>query len=120
GTPLVLVLAYGRRGEPHLGPDQPPRAAVDPPRRDPRGVPRPARPAPLTRLQAATDSFEEAATQVGSTGLHVGSNVKSPLPSGTNDSNRFKRTGLVRAFVCPPAVACPAGVSIVSSSPELA
>ena len=45
----LLVLALGRRRERHLGPDQPPRAAVDPPRRDPRGDPRPARPPPLTR-----------------------------------------------------------------------
>jgi uncharacterized protein DUF899 len=34
-----------------VGPDQPARAAVDPPRRDPRGDPRPARPPPLTRLR---------------------------------------------------------------------
>ena len=42
GAQLVLVLALGRGRERHLGPDQPPRAAVDPPRRDPRGDPRPA------------------------------------------------------------------------------
>ena len=45
----LLVLALGRGRRRHLGPDQPPRAAVDPPRRDPRGDPRPARPPPLTR-----------------------------------------------------------------------
>ena len=45
-TLLVLALGCGR--ERHLGPDQPAGAAVDPPRRDPRGVPRPARPPPLT------------------------------------------------------------------------
>ena len=39
----LLVLALGRRRRRHLGPDQPARAAVDPPRRDPRGDPRPAR-----------------------------------------------------------------------------
>ena len=39
----LLVLALGRGRERHLGPDQPPRAAVDPPRRDPGGDPRPAR-----------------------------------------------------------------------------
>jgi hypothetical protein len=50
GAQLVLVLAVGRGWERHLGPDQPPRAAVDPPRRDPRRDPRPARPPPLTRL----------------------------------------------------------------------
>ncbi len=47
----LLVLALGRRRRRHLGPDQPARAAVDPPRRDPRGDPRPARPPPLTRLR---------------------------------------------------------------------
>jgi hypothetical protein len=47
----LLVLALGRRRRRHLGPDQPPRAAVDPPRRDPRGDPRPARPPPLTGLR---------------------------------------------------------------------
>jgi hypothetical protein len=46
----LLVLALGRERERHLGSDQPPRAAVDPPRRDPRGDPRPARPPSLTRL----------------------------------------------------------------------
>ena len=46
--PLVLVLALGRGRKRHLGPDQPARTAVDPPRRDPRGDPRPARPPPLT------------------------------------------------------------------------
>ena len=51
GAQAVLVLALGRGRERHLGPDQPPRAAVDPPRRDPRGDPRPARPPPLTRLR---------------------------------------------------------------------
>ena len=51
GEPLVLVLALGRGRERHLGPDEPARAAVDPPRRDPRGVPRPARPPPLTGLR---------------------------------------------------------------------
>ena len=38
------------RGNPIWGPDQPPRAAVDPPRRDPRADPRPAGRPPLTRL----------------------------------------------------------------------
>lgn len=33
--PGLLVLALGRRRRRHLGPDQPARAAVDPPRRDP-------------------------------------------------------------------------------------
>ena len=51
GPPLVLVLALRRGRRRHLGPDQPARAAVDPPRRDPRGDPRPARPPPLTRLR---------------------------------------------------------------------
>jgi hypothetical protein len=46
----LLVLALGRRRRRHLGPDQPPGAAVDPPWRDPRGDPRPARPPPLTGL----------------------------------------------------------------------
>ena len=45
----LLVLAHGRGRERHLGPDQPARAAVDPPRRDPRGDSRPARPPRLTR-----------------------------------------------------------------------
>ena len=49
GTAGLLVLALGRRRERQLGPDQPARAAVDAPRRDPRGDPRPARAAPLTR-----------------------------------------------------------------------
>ena len=57
GTPVraasLLVLALGRGRERHLGPDQPPRAAVDPPRRDPRGDPRPARPPPLTPFNDA-------------------------------------------------------------------
>src|SRR5207248_3593096 len=44
----LLVLALGRRRRRHLGPDQPARAAVDPPRRDPRGDPRPPGPPPLT------------------------------------------------------------------------
>lgn len=35
GTQRMLVLALGCGRERHLGPDQPPRAAVDPPRRDP-------------------------------------------------------------------------------------
>jgi Bacterial protein of unknown function (DUF899) len=35
GMADLLVLALGRRRERHLGPDQPARAAVDPPRRDP-------------------------------------------------------------------------------------
>ena len=43
----VLVLALGRGWERHLGPDQPPRAAVDSPRRNPVGDSRPARPPPL-------------------------------------------------------------------------
>jgi Bacterial protein of unknown function (DUF899) len=51
GAQPVLVLALGRGRERHLGPDQPPRAAVDSPRRDPGGDPRPARPPPLTRLR---------------------------------------------------------------------
>ena len=46
----LLVLALGRRRRRHLGPDQPARAAVDPPRRDPRGDPRPPGPPPLTRV----------------------------------------------------------------------
>jgi hypothetical protein len=33
----LLVLALGRRRRRYLGPGQPARAAVDPPRRDPRG-----------------------------------------------------------------------------------
>src|SRR5439155_20053125 len=45
----LLVLALGRRRRRQLGPDQPARAAVDPPRRDPRGDPRPPGP-PLTRV----------------------------------------------------------------------
>src|SRR5207237_6262092 len=49
----LLVLALGRRRHRHLGPDQPARAAVDPPRRDPRGDPRPPGPPPLTRFRRA-------------------------------------------------------------------
>lgn len=45
----LLVLALGRGGERHLGPDQPPRAPVDPSRRDRRRVPRSARPPSLRR-----------------------------------------------------------------------
>ena len=45
----LLVLAIGRRRRRYLGPDQPARATVDPPRRDPRGDPRPPGPPPLTR-----------------------------------------------------------------------
>ena len=44
----LLVLAVGRRRRRQLGTDQPARAAVDPPRRDPRGDPRPPGRAPLT------------------------------------------------------------------------
>ena len=44
------LLALGRRRRRHLGPDQPARAAVDPPGRDPRGDPRPPGPPPLTRV----------------------------------------------------------------------
>src|SRR5204863_3778300 len=44
----LLVLALGPRRRRHLGPDQPARAAVDPPRRDPRGDPRPPGLPPLT------------------------------------------------------------------------
>ena len=47
----LLVLAHGRRRQRHLGPDQPARAAVDPPRRDARGDPRPPGRPPLTRLR---------------------------------------------------------------------
>ena len=53
GPARVLVLALGRRRERHLGPDQPPRAAVDPPRRDPRADPRPPRRPPLTRPRSS-------------------------------------------------------------------
>jgi predicted dithiol-disulfide oxidoreductase (DUF899 family) len=45
----VLVLALGRGRERHLGPDESPSAAVDPPRCDPRGDLRSARP-PLAGL----------------------------------------------------------------------
>ncbi len=41
GVTPVLVLAHGRGRERHLGPDQPPRAAVDAGRRDPSRDPRP-------------------------------------------------------------------------------
>ena len=51
----LLVLALGRRRRRHLGPDQPARAAVDPPRRDPRGDPRPPGPPPLTRGSVGLD-----------------------------------------------------------------
>src|SRR5438876_16997 len=51
----LLVLALGRRRRRHLGPDQPARAAVDPPRRGPRGDPRPPGPPPLTRVPSPTD-----------------------------------------------------------------
>ena len=47
----LLVLALERRRPRDLGPDQPPCAAVDPPRRDPRGDPRQARPPPLKGLR---------------------------------------------------------------------
>ena len=50
GVADLLVLALGRRRRRHLGPDQPARAAVDPPRRDPRGDPRPPGRPPLTRV----------------------------------------------------------------------
>ena len=45
GRHCVLVLVRGRGRERHLGPDQSPRAAVDPPRRDARHDARQARPA---------------------------------------------------------------------------
>ena len=62
----LLVLALGRGRERHLGPDQPPRAAVDPPWRDPRGDPRPARRPPLTRPggRGVVGRFSSAATDV--------------------------------------------------------
>ncbi len=46
----LLVLALGRGRERRLGPDQPPRATVDPPWRNPRGDTGPTGPPPLTRL----------------------------------------------------------------------
>ena len=42
GRRLLLVLVLGRRRQRHLGRDQSSRAAVDPPRRDPRDDPRQA------------------------------------------------------------------------------
>ena len=50
----LLVLALGRRRRRQLGADRPARAAVDPPRRDRGGDPRPARPPPLTGLDLRT------------------------------------------------------------------
>ncbi len=47
---LDLLLALGRRRRRQLGSDQPARAAVDPPGRDPRGDPRPPGSPPLTRV----------------------------------------------------------------------
>ena len=75
GPPGLLVLALGRRRRRHLGPDQPARAAVDPPRRDPRGDLRP--------LWATTDA--------GSVGLDVA--VSSVLPR-----DHAQLTGVVRGL----------------------
>jgi hypothetical protein len=50
----LLVLALGRRRRRHLGPDRPPGAAVDPPRRDPRGDPRPPGRSPLTQVPSGS------------------------------------------------------------------
>ncbi len=49
GAAPVLVLAFGCGRERHLGPDQPPRAAVEPARRDSGGDPWPARRPQLKR-----------------------------------------------------------------------
>ena len=60
GARPVLVLALGRGRERHLGSDQPPRPAVDPPGRDSRGDPRSARSPSLTRLRSVQLSAEQA------------------------------------------------------------
>ena len=62
-------------------------------------------------------AFEEVATHIGSAGPHVGWNVESPLPSDTRACSGFNRNGLVSELGSATAVACPAGVSIVISSP---
>src|SRR5207248_1946419 len=45
--------------------------------------------------QAAMGSFEDSAIHAESTGLHVGSNVKKPLPRATNACSGFRMNGLV-------------------------
>ena len=57
--PGLLVLALGRRRRRHLGPDQPARPAVDPPRRDPRGRPSAGR-ATTTDAPATAARFTSA------------------------------------------------------------
>jgi hypothetical protein len=72
GPPGVLVLALGRRRRRHLGPGQPPRAVVDPPRRDPRGVPRPAWPPPLTGPRRGTGAWSPARSSTPLPGRSTG------------------------------------------------
>ena len=82
GTPLLLVLGDRPGGERHLGPDQPPRAPVDPPGRDPRGRPRPAGLALTTKAQVNDLGFRVWRCRESNPGpplLHVGFSVRSLL-----------------------------------------
>ena len=48
GSPICWYWRSDADGSRHVGPDEPARAPVDRPRRNPRGDPRPTRPPPLT------------------------------------------------------------------------
>jgi hypothetical protein len=55
--------------------------------------------------QAAMASFEDSAIHADSTGLHVGSNVKKPLPRATNVCSGFRMNGFVSELGSATAVA---------------
>ena len=99
GSPDLLVLALGRRRRRHLGPDQPARAAMDPPRRDPGGDPRPPGPPPLTRVQqgacraVVVTALDESARRGGSSS----SSRSDTLPTSTNTSEQPEIMGIRRA-----------------------
>ena len=61
----LLVLALGRRRRRQLGPDQPAGPAVDPPRRNPGGDPRPPARPPLTRGSVGQDVARPRSTWSG-------------------------------------------------------
>ena len=83
GARPVLVLALGRDRERHLGSDQPPRPAVDPPGSDSRGDPWLARSPSLTRLGSVQLSAEQAGHRARAAELAFSRPVRGLLsPSG--------------------------------------
>ncbi len=66
GSPICWYWRSDADGVATWGPDQPARAAMDPPRRNPRGDPRPARRPPLTGLRRSPWCGLTPGTQAGS------------------------------------------------------